>query len=96
MKIYRHYNLAEKLKAMVPMFIRNRDGEEVDVTDLERTEPSIEDQWINHLLIEDVARMITLKPSEVQKACQRLMTRRVTICKRWSTGADSPVRQCIK
>ena len=68
MKIYRHYSLAEKLKAMVPMFIRNRDGEEVNVTDLERTEPSIEDQWINHLLIEDVARMITSKPSEVQKA----------------------------
>ena len=68
MKLSRHYSLSQKLKAMVPLFFRNEDGEDVDITDLERTNPSVEDQLINHMVIEDIANMILSKPSDIQKA----------------------------
>lgn len=66
-KIHRHYSLTEKLKSIVPISFRNDDGEEIDISDLEQTDLSVEDRWIDHLLVEDIARCVASKPGEVQK-----------------------------
>ena len=67
-KVHRHYTLFEKMKAMIPLTARSEDGEEYDIAELECPGPSIEDQLVDHLFLDDVVRCIRDKPSCVQRA----------------------------
>jgi RNA polymerase sigma-70 factor (ECF subfamily) len=66
-KVYRHYSAAEKLKLLVPLFSKNEDGMEVDITDFEEAPVSLEDGIITRLLLEQIADFITKKPDDIQK-----------------------------
>ena len=66
-QLSRYYSLAQRLKMFVPMTVKNDDGDEVELTDLEADSFLTEEFVINQSIIEQVKQMISQKPQDVKK-----------------------------
>lgn len=66
-KVYRHYTAAEKLKRFIPMFAKNEDDEEVNVVDINISDMSLEEDFANKVLFEQIASYIASKPDVVRR-----------------------------
>lgn len=66
-KVFKHYNLKEKMKHIIPLF-SNADDKEVCIIDFELTkEISLEDNLINNDLLSKIGDYISEKPQLTQK-----------------------------
>lgn len=66
-KIARHYSLLERLRFFISMTTTNKDGEEVELSDLEADAFLTEDFTVNHILLETARQFIQQKPEDVKK-----------------------------
>ncbi len=66
-KIYRHYSLSKKLSRFVPVIVKDEDGTEINLADLEPDSLELEETVINELLIEDIRRHLQTKPEDVRR-----------------------------
>lgn len=66
-KLSRHYTLMERLRIFIPMTVKNDDGDEAVLSDLEADSFLTEDFVINQILLEDVSRLLQSKPQDVKK-----------------------------
>lgn len=67
-KIARHYSLLERFRSFISMTTANRDGEEVELSDLEADTFLTEDFTVNQVLLETARQFIQQKPEDVKKA----------------------------
>ncbi len=66
-KIARHYSLLERLRFFVSMTMTGKDGEKVELYDLEADAFLTEDFTVNQILLETAQQFIQQKPEEVKK-----------------------------
>ena len=66
-KISRYYSLLDRLRIFVSMNASNEDEEEIDLSDFEMNNFTMEDSAVNHVLLENVRKFIQLKPEDVKK-----------------------------
>lgn len=66
-KIARHYSLLERLRFFISMTTTNKDGKEVELSDLEADAFLTEDFTVNQILLESARQFIQQKPEDVKK-----------------------------
>lgn len=68
-KLYNHYTIQEKIKAILPIFSKKDDGEEVNIIDLENSnlEKELEIDVVNKDTLDSIWSFLQTKSYEVQK-----------------------------
>jgi RNA polymerase sigma-70 factor (ECF subfamily) len=66
-KLARHYSLMERLRFFVPMTVKNEDGDEVILSDLEAESFLTEDFTVDRMTVESAQQIIRQKPEDVKK-----------------------------
>lgn len=66
-KVYRYYSLADRIKSIVPLFSKYADNEEINISDFETDNISIENKVSEKLLISQIKQFLLYRPQEIQK-----------------------------
>jgi len=66
-KISRHYSLMERLRLWIPLFVKNENGDEAPLPDLEDQSFLTEDFVTDQILLEKARKLIQQKPEDVKK-----------------------------
>lgn len=66
-KIYKHYTILEKLKAVIPFIGVNRDNDDYEIQNIESSDIHIEDKIIIDELVEEIHLHLKRKSADVRK-----------------------------
>ena len=66
-ELSRHYTLTEKLKRFLPLTVKNDNGDEAVLSDLEAESFLTEDFIMDQIMLNEVRRLIQGKPQDVKK-----------------------------
>ena len=66
-KIARHYSFLERIRMVLPLSIKNEDGDEAESAEFEPDSFALEDFAENRLLLEEARQYVQSKPEMVQK-----------------------------
>ena len=66
-KISRHYSLWKRLQMFVPMTVKDKDNEEIELSDIAADSFLTEDFVVNQIMLDNVKRYIKQKPDDIKK-----------------------------
>lgn len=66
-KLWHYYSLLDKLKRILPLTEKNREGDEFCQADIQTDAFSIDDKICDDILIEEIKDLLSQKPQEIQK-----------------------------